>query len=164
MQALPKLGWPPHPLIQASWAIWPIISRKCDSRQFSTKVRKSFLRVKMLNRCGFWGKKGHFCGEIITFGWWMITFEGPQCMWTNPSQKSRQGSDPPPIQAMPEFWEHLDLAPLPKLEKPLTFKLLIHLLVLIHRKTHTEGTFYCLKENGKISQSFDKSQQQAPKL
>ena len=26
----------------------------------------------------------------------MITFEGPQCMWTNPSQKSRQGSDPPP--------------------------------------------------------------------
>ena len=23
----------------------------------------------------------------------MITFEGPQCMWTNPSQKSRQGSD-----------------------------------------------------------------------
>ena len=50
----------------------------------------------MLNRCGFWGKKGQFCGEIITFGWWMITFEGPQCMWTNPSQKSRQGSDPPP--------------------------------------------------------------------
>ena len=43
----------PHPLIQASWAIWPIISRKCDSRQFSTKVRKSFLRVKMLNRCGW---------------------------------------------------------------------------------------------------------------
>ena len=97
IQALPELGWPPpHPLIQASWAIWPIISRKCDSRQFSTKVRKSFLRVKMLNRCGFWGKKGHFCGEIITFGWWMITFEGPQCMWTNPSQKSRQGSDPLP--------------------------------------------------------------------
>ena len=26
----------------------------------------------------------------------MITFEGPQCMWTNPSKKSRQGSDPPP--------------------------------------------------------------------
>ena len=25
----------------------------------------------------------------------MITFEGPQCMWTNPSQKSRQWSDPP---------------------------------------------------------------------
>ena len=25
----------------------------------------------------------------------MITFEGPQYMWTNPSQKSRQGSDPP---------------------------------------------------------------------
>ena len=25
----------------------------------------------------------------------MITFEGPQCMWTNPSKKSRQGSDPP---------------------------------------------------------------------
>ena len=35
-------------------------------------------------------------------------------MWTNPSPKSRQGSDPPPIQAMPEFWEHLDLPPLPK--------------------------------------------------
>ena len=114
MQALPKLGWPPHPVFQASWAIWPIISRKCDSRQFSTKVRKSFLRVKMLNRCGFWGKKGHFCGEIITFGWWMITFEGPQCMWTNPSQKSRQGSDPPPIQAMPVFWELLVRHSIPK--------------------------------------------------
>ena len=25
----------------------------------------------------------------------MITFEGPQCMWTNPSQISRQGSDTP---------------------------------------------------------------------
>ena len=36
-------------------------------------------------------------------------------MWTNPSQKSRQGSDPPPIQAMPAFWEHLDLEPLPYL-------------------------------------------------
>ena len=34
-------------------------------------------------------------------------------MWTNPSQKSRQGSDPPPIQAMPAFWEHLDREPLP---------------------------------------------------
>ena len=33
-------------------AIWPIISHKCDSRHFSTKVRKSFLRVKMLNRQG----------------------------------------------------------------------------------------------------------------
>ena len=62
----------------------------------------------------FLGKKGHFCGEIIIFGWWMITFEGPQCMWTNPSQKSRQGSDPPPIPAMPGFWEFLFLEPLPK--------------------------------------------------
>ena len=26
----------------------------------------------------------------------MITFEGPQCMWTDPSKKSRQGSDSPP--------------------------------------------------------------------
>ena len=43
----------------------------------------------------FLGKKEHFCGEIITSGWWMITFEGHQYMWTNPSQKSRQGSDPP---------------------------------------------------------------------
>ena len=57
----------------------------------------------MLNRCGFWGKKGHFCGEIITFGWWMITFEGPQCMWTNSSQKSRQGSDPPPFRQCLHF-------------------------------------------------------------
>ena len=24
----------------------------------------------------------------------MITFEGPQCIWTNPSKESRQGSDP----------------------------------------------------------------------
>ena len=44
----------------------------------------------------FLGKRNTFVGEIITFGWWMITFEGPQCMWTNPSKKSRQGSDPPP--------------------------------------------------------------------
>ena len=35
-------------------------------------------------------------------------------MWTNPSQKSRQGSDPPPIQAMPAFWDFLDRQPLPK--------------------------------------------------
>ena len=45
-----------------------IIPRKCDSRQFSTKVRKSFLRVKMLNRCGFWGKKGHFVGKLSLLG------------------------------------------------------------------------------------------------
>ena len=44
----------------------------------------------------------------------MITFEGPQCMWTNPSKKSRQGSDPrPPIQAMPVFWELMVRQPLP---------------------------------------------------
>ena len=48
----------------------------------------------------FLGKREHFCGEIITFGWWMITFEGPQCMGTNPSQKSRQGSDPPSRQCL----------------------------------------------------------------
>ena len=96
---------------QASWTIWPIISRKCDSRQFSTKVRKSFLRVKMLNRCGFWGKKGHFCGEIITFGWWMITFEGPQCMWTNPSKKFRQGSDPTLSRQCLYFGNFLDRGP-----------------------------------------------------
>ena len=47
----------------------------------------------------FLGKKGHFCGEIITFGWWKIT----QCMWTNPSQKSRQGSDPPPFRQCLHF-------------------------------------------------------------
>ena len=29
-------------------------------------------------------------------------------MWTKLSKKSRQGSDPPPIQAMPVFWELLD--------------------------------------------------------
>ena len=36
----------------------------------------------------------------------MITFEGPQCMWTNPSQKSRQGSDPPFRQCLDfgNFW------------------------------------------------------------
>ena len=44
----------------------------------------------------------------------MITFEGPQCMWTNPSKKSRQGSDPrPPIQAMPVFWELMVRQPIP---------------------------------------------------
>ena len=56
------------------------------------------------------GGKEHFCGEIITFWWWMITFEGPQCMWTNPSKKIQAGSDlgqTPPIQAMPVFWEHM---------------------------------------------------------
>ena len=42
----------------------------------------------------------------------MITFEGPQCMWTNPSKKSRQGSDPP-IQAMPGFWEHMEWHSIP---------------------------------------------------
>ena len=36
-------------------------------------------------------------------------------MWTNPSQKSRQGSDPP-IPAMPVFWEFLFLEPLPNLK------------------------------------------------
>ena len=45
----------------------------------------------------------------------MITFEGPQCIWTNPSQKSRQGSDPHPIQAMPAFWDFLVKQPLPYL-------------------------------------------------
>ena len=34
-------------------------------------------------------------------------------MWTNPSQKSRQGSDPP-IPAMPVFWEFLFRTPLPQ--------------------------------------------------
>ena len=66
----------------------------------------------MLNRCGFWGKKGHFCGEIIIFGWWMITFEGPQGMWTNPSKKSRQGPDP--IQVVPVFWERMVGHSIPK--------------------------------------------------
>ena len=61
----------------------------------------------------FLGEKGHFCGEIITFGWWMITFEGPQCMWTNPSQKSSQGSDSPPVPAMPGFLEFLFRHPIP---------------------------------------------------
>ena len=37
-------------------------------------------------------------------------------MWTNPSQKSRQGSDRPPIPAMPVFWEFLFLEPLPNLK------------------------------------------------
>ena len=52
-------------------------------RTIFDKMGKSFLRVKMLNRCVFLGE---ICGEIITFGWWMITFEGTQCMWTNPSK------------------------------------------------------------------------------
>ena len=30
------------PLILATWRIWPKKARKCDSRHFSTKVRKSF--------------------------------------------------------------------------------------------------------------------------
>ena len=112
----------------------------------------------------FLGKKGTLLWGNNHF-WVMIDHLcGPPVHVDKSFTKIQARVRPPPIQAMPEFWEHLDLAPLPKLEKPLTFKLLIHLLVLIHRKTHTEGTFYCLKENGKISQSFDKSQQQAPKL
>ena len=37
-----------------------------------------------------------FVGEIVNFGWCMITFENSQCMWTSPSKQSRQGLDPPP--------------------------------------------------------------------
>ena len=47
-----KIGLTPHPLILVSWRIWPLKAHICDSRHFSTKVRKSFLRVKMLNKCG----------------------------------------------------------------------------------------------------------------
>ena len=42
----------------------------------------------------------------------MITFEGPQCMWTNPSQNPGRGQTPP-IQAMPGFWELMEWHPLP---------------------------------------------------
>ena len=58
------------PLPKFKWvlAIWPIISHKCDSRHFSTKVCKSFLRVKMLNRCGFWGKRDTFVWKFSLLG------------------------------------------------------------------------------------------------
>ena len=51
-----KLGWhhtTPHPPIQASWSIWPVEVCKCDSWHFFDQKRKSCLRVKMLNRCGW---------------------------------------------------------------------------------------------------------------
>ena len=62
----------------------------------------------------FLGKKEHFCGEIITFGWWMITFdEGPlsacgQILLKNPGR-----GQTPPIQAMPGFWERMVRQPMP---------------------------------------------------
>ena len=59
----------------------------------------------------------------------MITFEGPQCMSTNPSKKSRQGSDPPPIQEMHVFWELLEWHSIPKLFMRSSFTLRSCLLV-----------------------------------
>ena len=35
-----------HHLFLTSWRIWPTKGRKCELQHFSTKVRKSFLRVK----------------------------------------------------------------------------------------------------------------------
>ena len=43
----------------------------------------------------------------------MITFEGPQCTWTN-SSKLQAGVRPPPILAMPVFLELLGRQPLRK--------------------------------------------------
>ena len=64
------------------------------------------------------------------------------------------GNDPTYVETPPPRSENVQRICRIMLEKPLTFKLLIHLLVL----THTESTFCCLKENGKILQSFDKTQ------
>ena len=63
--------------IQASWAI---IARKCDLWNFSTKVHKSFLRVKMLNRWStILGKRNTFVGKLSLLGdeffvWFHILF------------------------------------------------------------------------------------------
>ena len=52
--------------------------------------------------------KEHFWRNIITFWWKMVTFEGPQCKWTNPGR-----GQTPPIQTMPVFWEQMVMQPLP---------------------------------------------------
>ena len=78
----------------------------------------------------------------------MITFEDPQFMWTNPSKKSRQGSDPPPILAMPVFWELLVRQPIPKLKRRclylicLYFGVFRHELYLIFNKFSINIPFY----------------------
>ena len=46
----------------------------------------------------FWGIRAHFLGEIITFWWWMITLEGPQCIVDKSSKKIlARGRVPQPI-------------------------------------------------------------------
>ena len=49
---LTRLPPPPLPLILASCRIWPIKALIYVTRDILTKVRKQFLRVKMLKKCG----------------------------------------------------------------------------------------------------------------
>ena len=76
----------------------------------------------MLNRCGFWGKKGHFYGEIFTFWYEWSPLRAlsacGQILHKNPGK----GQTPPPIQAMPVFWELLDRQPIPKEEKVIFYE------------------------------------------
>ena len=61
----------------------------------------------------FWGIRAHFWGEIITFWWWMITLEGPQCFVDKSSKKILARGRAPPLLTFPALWEHLVLQPLP---------------------------------------------------
>ena len=63
----------------------------------------------------FWGIRAHFWGEIITFWWWMITLEGPQCIVDKSSKKilARGRTPTHPFLAMPGFSDHLYPHPLP---------------------------------------------------
>ena len=93
--------------------IWPIISRKSDSQHFSTKERKSFLRVKMLNWCGYWGKGTLLWGN---YHFWVLNDHlwGASVHVDKSFTKIQARVRPPPIPAMPGFWEFLFLEPLPK--------------------------------------------------
>ena len=53
---------------------------------------------KMLFNDLFWGIRAHFWEEIVTFGWWMITLEGPQGIVDKSFKKSWQRPPPP-------FWQ-----------------------------------------------------------
>ena len=69
----------------------------------------------------------------------MITFESPQCMWTNPSQKSRQGSDPPHPSYFGTFWTgnpYLNLRYIYKRVSSLMTMLIAHVLVRFGVELH----------------------------
>ena len=105
--------------IQATWAIRPIPVRNATRDIFSTKVRKSCLRVKMLSRCGWMiysGGKGTLLWGNYHF--WVMNDHlwGPSVHVDKSFTKIQARVRPPPIPAMPVFWEFLFLEPLPNLK------------------------------------------------